>query len=198
MDGRAGVRPHRFLTALIAVALIPIATAVATADSRDLSVSHALPVRVASAEPRPTLELTLLTLVNQERTQRGLAALAPHAGLRAAARAHGQEMFAHGFLSHRSLDGRTPAQRVAGQQVRVRMVGENLAYAPDVWNAHTELMASEGHRQNILFPQFQAVGIAVLDGGAHGIIVVEKFSDPPVVLHGPSRPATQLLRAAQP
>jgi uncharacterized protein YkwD len=61
------------------------------------------------------------------------------------------------------------------------LVGENLAYAPDVQTAHTELMASERHRQNILLPQFTLVGIAVLDGGPRGVIVVQNFSGPPAV-----------------
>jgi uncharacterized protein YkwD len=178
MPRGADVFVERLLGALVAAFLISIVCTAAVAGGGDLSASHALPYRVPSAQPKPNLELTVLNLLNLERTDRGLPTFVAHAGLRAAARAHAREMFTYGFLSHRSRDGRTPAQRVLNQQVRVGLVGENLAYAADIRIAHTELMASDQHRQNILLPQFSLVGIAVLDGGKHGVIVVQDFSAP--------------------
>jgi len=103
----------------------------------------------------------------------------PHATMRSIARAHGAELFGAGVLSHRSPDGRTLQQRVLDQQVQVRIVGENLAYAPDVQTAHDALMASTSHRLNILSSDFALVGIGVLDAGAYGVIIVQNFTDAP-------------------
>ena len=116
-------------------------------------------------------------MVNRERVAAGLHPLMPHAGLRRAARAHGSELFARGYLSHRSQDGRWPDQRVKGLGIRVRRVGENLAYASDVREAHAVLMASLPHRKNLLSTQYRLVGIAVLNGGRFGVVVVQNFSD---------------------
>ncbi len=142
-------------------------------------VAYPLPYRTTAAQASWDLELTVLNLINQERVAMGLVPLMPHATMRSVARGHAMEMFAAGTLSHRSLDGRSPQQRVLERRVRVRLVGENLAYAPDVQAAHEALMASEGHRQNILSPDYALIGIGVLDGGFYGVIIVQNFADAP-------------------
>jgi uncharacterized protein YkwD len=176
MSRAAGGGAPRFLLALVVVALVgPGPTALASGDPS--SVVYALPYVVASATPRPDLERAALDLVNQERAAKGLQPLVAHAGLRAAARAHAVEMFAYGFFSHRSRDGRTVEDRVRGQGLRARLLAENLAHARDVPAAHRALMASAGHRRNILFPEFRLAGLAVVDGDLHGVMVVQVFAD---------------------
>ncbi len=151
------------------------------------SVAHIypLPTRVASAPVDEDLETTVLNLINQERVTAGLVPLMPHATIQVAARSHGREMFASGYLTHLSRNGRTPRERILGLGVRVRLIGENLAYAADARTAHEALMASEPHRQNIFLPAFRLVGVAVVDGGADGVIVVEDFSDEGITYHLP-------------
>jgi uncharacterized protein YkwD len=161
--GPAPQEPH--------AAIIPVA-----AGGRTASILS-LPYRVPTAQVKSALEVTALNLLNRERMAAGLPALMPHAGIRAAARGHGKELFANGYLSHRSRDGRWPDQRVKGLGVRVSVVGENLAYAGDVREAHQTLVASAAHRKNMLSPRYRRTGIAVLDGGAFGVIVVQDFSD---------------------
>jgi uncharacterized protein YkwD len=178
MPGSAGSRWRLLAAALVALCALAIPPAPASAGADHWAV-YALPYRVASAPPRADLESRVLDLVNRERIDQGVAPLLPHAGLRSAARAHGVEMFARGFLSHRSRDGRTPAQRVLGQQIRARLIGENIAYAADVETAHAALMDSDSHRSNILSPLFRLAGVAVIDGGARGVLVVEDFADGP-------------------
>ncbi len=136
-----------------------------------------LPYRVPSAAINWNLELTALYLLNRERAAAGRAFLMPHATIRTAARIHARELFAGGYLSHRSLDGRWPDQRIHGLGVRVRLVGENLAYAATVAEAHRALLASDAHRRNMLYPGYRLAGIAVLDGGPFGVLVVQDFSD---------------------
>ena len=178
MSQPVGVRIRRLVVTLATLCVLTIASASVSAG-RDPLVVHTLPYRVPSAQAQAHLELRVLNLLNQERAEQGLPPLLPHAGLRSAARAHGVEMFTYGFLSHRSRDGRTLVQRVSNYETRVRTVAENIAYAPDVQTAHTALMDSDGHRRNILSPLFRLVGIAVIDGGAYGLIVVQDFADAP-------------------
>ncbi len=151
-------------------------TAGATLD-RELSTRYVLPYRVPSARPNAGLEDTLLGLLNRARRDAHLAPLAPDAVLRTVARQQAEDMFAFGYLSHRSRDGRSPWDRMAGAGVHPRYAGENLAYAPDVATAHALLMHSPDHRENILSRDYRRVGIGVQDGGARGVVVVEDFTD---------------------
>ena len=50
-----------------------------------------------------------------------------------------------------------------------------LALARTLDMAHTGLMNSPGHRANILNPAFGRVGIGILDGGRHGLMVTQTF-----------------------
>lgn len=119
----------------------------------------------------------MLALLNHSRAAAGRRPLLPNTTLRNVARGHGEDMFAFGYLSHRSRDGRTPWDRVTEAGIRPAYVGENLAFAPDVQEAHSLLMQSPGHRQNILSTEYHRVGIGVLDSGDRGVIVVEDFTN---------------------
>ncbi len=140
-------------------------------------LAYALPYHVQAAPVRADLAMTVLNLLNETRVAAGLVPLMPHDTLRRVAQAYGEDLFARGTLTHISPDGRTPRDRIVEAGVRVRTVGENLAYADGVMAAHDALMASAPHRANILYPAYRFVGVAVVDGGADGVIVVEDFTD---------------------
>ncbi len=57
------------------------------------------------------------------------------------------------------------------------VAGENLALAPTVQTAHNGLMNSEGHRKNILDPEFKKLGVGVIDNGVYGKMFVQVFTD---------------------
>lgn len=135
----------------------------------------ALHTRVAQAEPRPDLEASMLDLVNDERTRRGLEPLAADPLLAELARAHSRDMFARGYFSHVTPDGRDLSERMRAAHLGYLAAGENLALAPTLAAAHTGLMHSPGHRANILRRQFGRVGIGVLDGGRQGLMVTQDF-----------------------
>ncbi|MDQ7849993.1 MAG: CAP domain-containing protein [Armatimonadota bacterium] len=139
--------------------------------------TYPLPFRTTAAQSSWEREVTMLNLVNNERAAAGLAPLMPHATIRSVARAHGLEMVAFGYLSHVDRSGLGPQQRVLRRGVRVRLVGENIAYAATIREAHEALMTSEAHRENILLPDYRLVGIGVIDGGPYGVVVVENFGD---------------------
>ncbi len=134
-----------------------------------------LPYRVANSRPRPTLEVEMLELVNEERRAAGLAPLAPDPELTEVARRHSADMWARGYFAHVTPDGRDPFDRIREGEVRFLTAGENLALAPTVAVAHTGLMNSPGHRANILRPQFGRVGIGIMDGGMRGLMVTQNF-----------------------
>ncbi|HEX8098085.1 MAG TPA: CvpA family protein [Pyrinomonadaceae bacterium] len=134
-----------------------------------------LPYKVAETKPRADLEKQMLDLVNGERVKAGLQPLAPDAELTEVARKHSADMFARGYFSHYSPEGRSPFDRMREARVTYLTAGENLALAPTLTIAHNGLMNSPGHRANILRGQFGRVGIGVMDGGWRGLMISQEF-----------------------
>ncbi|MBI4009416.1 CvpA family protein [Candidatus Roizmanbacteria bacterium] len=123
-------------------------------------------------------ESIMFDKVNQERATIGAKQLTLDTQLRDVARAYAMEMFTHGFFSHiSSVDGSSPADRVDRAGINYFVIGENLAFAPDVYIAHEGLMNSEGHRRNILSQDFGRIGIGVVDGGIYGKMFVQEFAN---------------------
>ena len=134
-----------------------------------------LPFKVAVTRPRPELEAEMLNLVNRERAAAGLRAVAPDPEMTEVARRHSVDMFARGYFSHVTPEGRSPFDRMNEGGIVYRTAGENLALAPTLTIAHTGLMNSPGHRANILRPEFGRLGIGIVDGGARGLMVTQNF-----------------------
>jgi uncharacterized protein YkwD len=129
------------------------------------------------AVPRPGLEEQMLALVNKERTERGLKPLKADPELIPVARAHSNDMFVRGYFAHLNPDGKNPFQRMKEANISFNTAGENLALAQTVEIAHNNLMNSPGHKANILNPSFGRVGIGILDGGFHGLMISQEFRD---------------------
>jgi uncharacterized protein YkwD/uncharacterized membrane protein required for colicin V production len=138
-----------------------------------------LPFQVAAEElaPDPAAEEALLALVNGERERAGLPALAPEGALVPIARAHAVEMFAQGYFAHESPATGSPFDRLDAAGVAYLAAGENLAYAPAIEIAHRGLMASPGHRANILSPAFGRAGIGIVRSEYYGLMIVQVFRD---------------------
>ncbi|HET9525504.1 MAG TPA: CvpA family protein [Pyrinomonadaceae bacterium] len=135
----------------------------------------ALPFKVATTRPRPDLEQRMLELVNRERAAAGLRPLVADTELTEVARRHSADMFARGYFAHDTPEGLTPFDRMRQSNVQFLTAGENLALAPTLQVAHTGLMNSPGHRDNILRPQFGRLGIGIMDGGMRGLMVSQEF-----------------------
>lgn len=135
-----------------------------TVDTQDLRVDEAS-------------EIEMFRLVNEERKKRGIPELVKRAEVIPVARDHAKDMWERQYFGHVSPDGEDVADRLekAGQSYLI--AGENLALAPTVQTAHTGLMNSEGHRANILEPQFKRAGIGVIDNGIYGKMFVQVFTD---------------------
>jgi len=135
-------------------------------------------------EPRPnpgdTQGLTadekqMLSLVNKERTSRGVGALQSNLELAKVARVKAKDMIDKSYFSHTSPTYGSPFDIMRQFGIRFGYAGENLAGAPTVSSAHTNLMNSSGHRRNILNNNFDEVGIGVVDGGPYGKMFVQMF-----------------------
>ena len=119
----------------------------------------------------------MLQMVNGERAKKGLQPLQADTALAMAARAHSQDMFARGYFSHYTPEGKSPAGRLHDDDIDFLTVGENLALATTLRIAHDGLMHSPGHRANILNPAFTKIGIGILDGGIHGLMISQEFKN---------------------
>ncbi len=136
-----------------------------------------LPFKNTSPKVRSDLEAAMLRLVNDERTRRGLSPLKPDTELTPVARAHSEDMFARGYFSHVTPEGKDPFDRMSDAHIRYLAAGENLALAQSLSIAHNGLMESRGHRANILSSSFGRVGIGILDGGKYGLMISQEFRD---------------------
>jgi hypothetical protein len=119
---------------------------------------------VAAAGPTAG-EQQLLSLVNQERQARGLRQLQWDSDLAEAAKRHTELMARHSDLSHQFRGEPPLQQRVGAAGAHFNSVAENVAYAPTVERIHRGLMNSAHHRANILNPDYNAIGIAIVARG---------------------------------
>ena len=122
-------------------------------------------------------EKQMLYLVNKEREKEGVDILDLDDSLTTVARAHATDMWNRKYFSHYNFEGEDVGDRLDKLKIRYTTAGENLALAPTVETAHTGLMNSEGHKKNILDPDFTKIGIGVIDNGIYGKMFVQVFTD---------------------
>lgn len=124
-----------------------------------------------------TSEAEMVGLVNNERMKVGVSALIVDVNLTAAARSHSRDMFMRQYFSHYTPEGKTPSDRIIAAGVHFTIMGENIAYTPDLPTAHTGLMNSPEHKKNILDPQFHRVGIGIISTDSFGMMVTQDFAN---------------------
>lgn len=102
-------------------------------------------------------------LVNQERTTNGLPPLYASTALNQAAEIRSQELTE--LFSHTRPDGRSGFSILDDRAINWRYVGENIAAGhttPEI--VVKNWMNSEGHRANILNPNYQYIGVGYVTG----------------------------------
>jgi len=130
---------------------------------------------VTDTRVRLDLENKMMILVNNDRRRAGLDTLVVDPDLQNIARRYSAEMFARGYFSHYTPEGKSPFDRMKEAGIKYSHAGENLAMAPTLNIAYQALMNSPGHRANILRPSYNRVGIGVIDGGSHGLMISQEF-----------------------
>lgn len=145
-----------------------------------------------TGNPAPAIRARLIDQINAHRRSYGLAPLALDRVAQRAAQFQADDMENNGVMRHQDSDGRTPMARYAAFGGRASLYGENVAFYSDTateldtaWHAVAKLdsmmMAekppSDGHRENILSPDYKAVGIGVAVG-PNGMYIAEDFVRP--------------------
>ncbi len=110
----------------------------------------------------PTAAEQLFALANQTRTQAGAGRLAWDPALAAAALNHCRRMAAEGPIAHRYNGEADLASRAGQAGAHFELIEENVAVGPTASMIHNEWMHSPGHRENLLNPQVDRVGVAVV------------------------------------
>lgn len=116
---------------------------------------------------------------NKERQALGLSALSENSALDQAAQMKAKNMFEENYWAHFSPSGKDPWGFILGAGYKFSFAGENLARnfynSDDVVRAW---MKSPAHKENIVNPNYEEIGIAVVDGVLNGqktTLVVQMF-----------------------
>lgn len=119
---------------------------------------------------------------NRQRQALGLSALSENAALDSAAQMKAKNMFEENYWAHFSPSGKDPWTFILNSGYKFSYAGENLARnfynSDDVVKAW---MNSPAHKDNLLNPNYQDIGVAVVDGVLNGqktTLVVQMFGKP--------------------
>jgi len=139
-----------------------------------------------ASQVRP-YELQLFGLINEERKRHGVRALKLSRKLSRVARRHSQEMRDRGYLGHISpiAERSTPRKRyrkafddepyLIGENVARRAGAEWCLSAERMEKTHRGLMDSRHHRENMIRPEFEQVGIGIAINESGHYWVTELF-----------------------
>jgi Cysteine-rich secretory protein family len=120
-------------------------------------------------------ERQLFDAVNREREAQSMPVLLWDEALARAARLHARRMADLNLVEHQ-LPGEADIQRrCADVGARFSAIAENIAVGNNPDTIHNGWMHSIGHKQNILNPLYNAVGIAVVRTNV-GMFAVQDFS----------------------
>lgn len=117
----------------------------------------------------------MLDLVNSERVNSGLKPLIWDGNLAEVAQVKAKDMSDNNYFDHNSPTYGSPFEMMKKFGITYRAAGENLAGSSGVERAHVGLMNSEGHRKNILNPNFTHMGIGVEKSTRYGYVFVQMF-----------------------
>ncbi len=103
----------------------------------------------------------MLELINAERAKVGAAPLQLHDKLISVAQEKSEDMVRNKYFSHTSPTYGSPFDMMKTFGISYSTAGENIAINSSVAKAHTAFMGSEGHRNNILNPNYTHIGIGI-------------------------------------
>jgi hypothetical protein len=135
----------------------------------------AFPAKNSAQESPSGSEKFLFEAANREREWKNLQPLKWDSNLAAAARIHLHKMVERDRLSHQFSGEPDLTKRAKDSGAHFSMVAENIAEAPSVSEVHIGWMLSTPHRENILNPKLNAIGIAVETRGTQ-YFAVQDFS----------------------
>ncbi len=162
---------YRYLFAALAIASASCASRVAAPyDARPTTAATQVKIIAPRPTPPPDLETRILALVNHERESAGIRPLAFSPELAKSAHQHTAAMAAQDFFEHRGDGEPALFDRVTASGMETDHVGENIFETSEGASGVSAAVAdecvqmwmqSEGHRLNMLSPEFDKTGIAV-------------------------------------
>lgn len=120
-------------------------------------------------------EQYMLDLINKERTSMGLKPLKMDKDLVKLSRLKSKDMIENNYFDHYSPTYGSPFDMMRDFGIQYKYAGENIAGNRSVEAAHQGLMNSSGHRANILKPEYNYIGIGIVDGGPYGKMFTQMF-----------------------
>ena len=121
----------------------------------------------STPEQKPSTDFSsyqqqVLDLVNAERTKRGISALTLDSNLSSVATKKSQDMVNKNYFDHTSPTYGSPFDMMKQFGISYRTAGENIAKGQKTQQeVVTAWMNSEGHRKNILNPNFTNLGVGI-------------------------------------
>ncbi len=113
--------------------------------------------RISTVEIRTQI---LLQLSNEARRALGIAPLLYDARMQQVAQSHAEAMARGAYLDHIDTQGRGVGERLLDTGFQFRWAGENISAGKDrIDDVFHWWMSSEGHRANILKPEFALTGM---------------------------------------
>jgi uncharacterized YkwD family protein len=107
----------------------------------------------------------MLILINAERAKYGIQPLKMNSTLCRLAVIKSQDMVEKNYFSHQSPTYGSSFSLLKSYYINYNCAGENLSIDKYVDYAHTALINSKTHRDNILNPNFREIGIGIYAKG---------------------------------
>jgi uncharacterized protein YkwD len=126
-------------------------------------------------------ESQVIALINNERANVGVGSLSGQGQLGSAARSRSKDMACNGFFSHTGSDGSSPSARISREGYGWSAVAENIAAGyGDPASVVAGWMGSQGHKDNILNPNYTEIGIGYVyvSGSPYGTYWTADFARP--------------------
>lgn len=120
-------------------------------------------------------ESRILQLVNSERAKAGAKALVSSADCTKLARMKSKDMVDKNYFSHQSPTYGSPFDMLKANNVNYMYAGENIAMNQSADAAFKAWMNSEGHKKNILNPNFTELGVGIAPKGNGSYIYTQLF-----------------------
>ena len=121
------------------------------------------------------VEKYFFTMINKERTSRGLKPLTLDADLTRLARFKSHDMKENKFFAHLSPTHGRFSDMLKKEGVVYSASGENLGRGSRAVTIHYMFMESDGHRRNLLKSNYTHVGIGVVKTSSRGYLVTQHY-----------------------
>jgi uncharacterized protein YkwD len=160
-----GLRPIVACSVTLAAVLMgPTTEAVFAAQGQQVGASVSTqPVLPGSSIPAAAQQL--FVLANQARALAGVGPLKWDSALAAGALLHCERMVVEGQIAHQYGGEPGLILRAQNAGAHFSLIEENVAVGSYIATIHQGWLDSPGHRANLLSPQVDSVGIAVVSGG---------------------------------